>query len=275
MLQHHQYEGIHYWQTARDYLGKTLYVTGFYLVDNSLIDCGPTNALPILKNLFQDLPINEILITHHHEDHTGNLKYLLEQKHCIAYAHPLAAKGMRMVSEHVPMYRNIVWGRPEFAETKSIGREVSTGNHQLQVIETPGHSEDHLCLFEPEKKWLFTGDLYLSGYMRYLRDDENIYEIMRSLKQLIELKPKVLFCNHRGPVENAGTALQKKLSFLENLRDDVMDCLQNGEPFDRIYKKFKNDLVFRWFSAGELCTSNLIQAFANQASKGQAEIQNK
>jgi hypothetical protein len=54
-----------------------------------------------------------------------------------------------------------------------------------------------------------------------------------------------------------------------------MDCLQNGEPFDRIYKKFKNDLVFRWFSAGELCTSNLIQAFANQASKGQAEIQNK
>jgi endoribonuclease LACTB2 len=266
MLHHHEYDGIHYWQTSRDYLGKNLYVTGFYFVDGLLIDCGPTNALPILKNLFRDLPAKQILITHHHEDHTGNLKYLYESKNLLAYAHPLAEKGMRKVSEHIPIYRQIVWGRPAFAEMKSISREVSSESHQFQVVETPGHSEDHLCLFEPEKRWLFTGDLYLSSYMRYLRNDENIYEIMQSLKTLIDLQPRILFCNHRGPIENAAAALKNKLTFLENLRDEVLDCVRKGEPFDRIYRNFKKDRVFRWFSAGELCTSNLIHALADQSS---------
>ncbi|HSE39587.1 MAG TPA: MBL fold metallo-hydrolase [Acidobacteriota bacterium] len=266
MLQHSEYEGIHYWQTARNYLGKNLYVTGFYLVDDLLIDCGPTNALPILKNLFQDLPIQKVVITHHHEDHTGNLKYLLENKRMPVFSHPLAGEGMRIVSEHIPMYRNIVWGRPDYAPMETIGNEVSTQKNLFQVIETPGHSMDHICFFDPERKWLFTGDLYLSSYMRYLRSDENIYQIMQSLKKLIDLKPKVLFCNHRGPVENAVPALQKKYSFLEKLRDEVLDCVRKGESFDRVYRNFKSDLAYRWFSAGELCTANLIHAFADQVS---------
>jgi glyoxylase-like metal-dependent hydrolase (beta-lactamase superfamily II) len=264
MLHHTQYEVIHYWQTARDYLGKNIYITGFYLVDDLLIDCGPTNALPILKNLFRDLPAQKVVITHHHEDHTGNLKYLLDNKRLDVFAHPQAGEGMRIVSEHIPMYRNIVWGKPEFAPMQTIPAEINTRQNRFQVIETPGHSIDHICLFDAERKWLFTGDLYLSSYMRYLRSDENIYQIMESLKKLIEVKPKVLFCNHRGPVENAESALQKKYSFLEKLRDEVLDCVQKGESFNRVYRNFKKDIAYRWFSAGELCTSNLIHAFADQ-----------
>jgi glyoxylase-like metal-dependent hydrolase (beta-lactamase superfamily II) len=275
MLEHHEYERIHYWQTARNYLGKNLYITGFYLIDGLLIDCGPTNALPILKNLFNDIPAKQIIITHHHEDHTGNLKYLCENKNLPAYAHPLAEIGMRKVSEHVPIYRQIVWGRPAFAEMKCVENEVATASHRFQIIETPGHSEDHLCFFEPEKKWLFTGDLYLSSYMRYLRNDENIYEIMCSLKKLIGLNPRILFCNHRGPVENAVPALQKKLAFLEKLRDEVLECVNKGENFDRVYRNFKRDTVFRWFSAGELCTSNLIHALADQASMDRIHIHSR
>lgn len=262
MLKHFEYESIHYWQTARDYFGKNLYITGFYFLDGVLIDCGPTNSLPQLVRLFDDFPpIKQILVSHHHEDHTGNLKYLCEKKGVPAFAHPFAERNLQTVSREIPFYRKVVWGRPRPIAIENVPGEIQTTAHLLRVIETPGHSEDHLCFFEPERKWLFTGDLYLSSYLRYLRADENIYEIMRSVQKMIDLKPLVLFCNHRGPVENAIEALQKKLGFLEGLRDEVLDCLCKGDSLDRVKRNFRSDFFYRWFSAGELCTSNLIDSF--------------
>jgi glyoxylase-like metal-dependent hydrolase (beta-lactamase superfamily II) len=95
-----------------------------------------------------------------------------------------------------------------------IAQEVETPHYSFEVVPTPGHSEDHLCLFERKNRWLFTGDLYLASYLRYLRDDENIYEIMNSLRKLIDLHPALLFCNHRGFIADGEKQLAKKLSFL-------------------------------------------------------------
>lgn len=38
------------------------------------------------------------------------------------------------------------------------GETISTGRFNLQVIWTPGHSSGHVCLYEKEKKILFSGD---------------------------------------------------------------------------------------------------------------------
>lgn len=32
---------------------------------------------------------------------------------------------------------------------------------------------DHVCLFEPEQGWLFSGDLFIHERVRYLRNDED------------------------------------------------------------------------------------------------------
>jgi glyoxylase-like metal-dependent hydrolase (beta-lactamase superfamily II) len=50
------------------------------------------------------------------------------------------------------------------------------------VIPTPGHSEDHICLFEPNEGWLFSGDLFISERVKYMREDENVYSLLDSLK---------------------------------------------------------------------------------------------
>src|SRR5690625_6674953 len=36
---------------------------------------------------------------------------------------------------------------------------LETAHHQFIPIHTPGHTNDHVVLYEPNKKWLFTGDL--------------------------------------------------------------------------------------------------------------------
>lgn len=266
MLQHDTYGPVHYWEVARSYLGKQLYTTGFFYLDGVLIDCGPANTLPRLKPLFSDLTIDRVLITHHHEDHSGNAFHLNRSRGISIFAHPDAPASLEDVSRNIPFYRNLIWGRPQSVVMENIPLFVETNARTLEVIHTPGHSEDHLCFWDGSNSWLFTGDLYLASYLRYLREDEDIFEIMRSLRKLIDLRPKVLFCNHRGPIENGEQALSKKLSFLERMRDEVQTAVEKGIPLNRVAAQLlKKDLFFRFFSAGEFSTMNLLRAFAGVA----------
>jgi len=264
MITHHILDQVHYWKVARSYAGQYFYSTGFFYIDSILIDCGPINMGRSLQKLFAGLGATKVLVTHHHEDHTGNLQKLAKQG-MIILAHPRSEGLLQRVSKNIPFYRNLIWGRPLPVPIAAIPREVETKRYGFQVVETPGHSEDQICLFERTTRWLFTGDLYLASYLRYLRDDENIYEIMHSLQKLIDLHPDVLFCNHRGFVTDGEKQLAKKLSFLEELRDQVLRSQDEGVPVaDFIGKIFKPDRFFRWLSLGEFSTINLVQAFLNK-----------
>ena len=214
-----------------------------------------------LEKLFSGLPVARVLVTHHHEDHTGNL-FRLAQKQIPILAHSRSAALLDEVCIDLPFYRNFIWGRPYPTGLSVLPDEVETTRCSLEVIETPGHAEDHVCFFEPRLRWLFTGDLYLASYLRYLREDENIYEIMESLQRLVNLHPDRLFCNHRGFVADGEKQLAKKLSFLQELRDQVLRSQEEGIPVaDFIKKVFRPDRFFRWLSRGEFSTTNLVQAF--------------
>ena len=263
MLDRMEFEGVHYWRVARSYFGRNLYTTGFYLVDDALVDCGPPNARGQLAGLFRDLPAKQVVITHHHEDHTGNAAFLAKTRGWSVSGHPAGGKALELISHGVPFYRRVVWGIPDAWSYAPLSEGAQAGKYWLQAIPTPGHSEDHLCFFVPEKGWLFTGDLYLSGYLRYLREDEDIYAMMRSLRTLMQLKPRVLFCNHRGPVVEGEEALGKKLAFLERMRDEVLAGVERGASVaDLARQHLRNDWFFRRFSGGEFSARNLIRALA-------------
>ena len=261
MLEHSEFEGVHYWKVARSYFGKSLYTTGFYLLDEVLIDCGPPNARRQLIPLFRDLPAKRILITHHHEDHTGNAAFLARTRGLPVSGHRDGCGSLELISRGIPFYRRVVWGVPDAFPYSTAPESQETSKHLLQALETPGHSRDHLCFFVEKKGWLFTGDLYLSGYLRYLREDEDIHALMYALRRMIQLKPRVIFCNHRGPVLDGEKALGKKLAFLEQLRDRVMEGAGRGlSPEELARSLMKKDLFFRHFSGGEFSSLNLIRA---------------
>ncbi len=261
VLAHTAFEDVHYWQVARSYLGQSLYTTGFFLVDDLLIDCGPPNARRILTPLFKSLTVHRMVLTHHHEDHTGNAGHFVDRG-IRPEGHMLLAPSLQQVSRKIPAYRRVVWGRPKPVNLAQLDPFVQSARRGFLIIETPGHSPDHVCLLEEKNRWLFTGDLFLSTYLRYLRDDEDVYAIMRSLRTLIDLRPSVLFCNHRGPVADAESALGKKLAFLETVRDRVLESVRKGQPLQSVAADlFRSDRVMRWFSQGQFSSINLLQAF--------------
>jgi ribonuclease/clavin/mitogillin len=265
MIEHQLFEDVHYWQVARSFARKYVYSTGFFFLDSVLIDCGPINMSRHLAKLFSSLNPAKVVVTHHHEDHTGNLHQLLRNGGIQCFAHSEMEALLRQTCNDIPFYRRLIWGRPKPAAVTPVAQELETSRRCLEVIPTPGHSDDHICLFERKKRWLFTGDLYLASYLRYLREDENIYEIMNSLRRLIDLHPVVIFCNHRGFIANGENQLAKKLSFLEELRDQILRSKEEGVAVEEFLRKsFRPDHFFRWLSQGEFSTENLIQAFVNQ-----------
>ena len=72
------------------------------------------------------------------------------------------------------IYRRVAWGRFTTVEAAPLPEVVEAGGVRLEVVETPGHSPDHVCFFERERGWLFTGDLFLAERQRYLRMDEDL-----------------------------------------------------------------------------------------------------
>ena len=58
---------------------------------------------------------------------------------------PLVSAGFA-----IEPYRVYAWGRPKPVRCEPLGDELRCREMRFDVLHTPGHSHDHVCLFEPE-----------------------------------------------------------------------------------------------------------------------------
>src|SRR4051794_32337892 len=82
--------------------------------------------------------LTDILVTHHHHDHTGGIEELKEAYRCRVVA-PAAEAG----------------GIPDVDETVRENDTVRVGGLQARVIETPGHTAGHITYVFPDEKLAF------------------------------------------------------------------------------------------------------------------------
>jgi ribonuclease/clavin/mitogillin len=212
---------------ARTFFGRALYTVAIYLVDGLLIDSGPPVTARQLGRWLHGQGVEQIINTHHHEDHSGGNRWLQQALRVPVRVPP----GTVPLLAHFPRleaYRRLVWGQPANFGADSLREVVESSHYRFQVIPTPGHCPDHVCLFEPEQGWLFSGDLYIQERARYLRADVNLYQLMESLQHVLTLRPRLLLCCHAGIIEDASGAIERKLAYWDQLRVQVQDLHQAG-----------------------------------------------
>jgi hydroxyacylglutathione hydrolase len=153
--------------------------------------------------------LTDILVTHHHADHTGGIPELKANHRC------------RVVAPHAEAARI-----PLVDETVRENDKVRVGGLEANVIETPGHTSGHISYVFPADKLAFVGDtLFSIGCGRVI---EGTMEMMwQSLLKLRGLPDDTrIYCGHEYTVANvrfartiepANTALAAREKEVEKL----------------------------------------------------------
>jgi len=205
-----------------------------YRLGSTVIDTGPPNQWRRVRAFLAERAVRQVVVTHYHEDHGGNLAPIRR-----AFAAPVFAPslGLAELASGFPQrpYQRLFWGRPERVEARELPLRVQLdGGGALEAIPAAGHSADMTCLLERERGWLFTGDLYIAARTRLLRQDEDLGAEIASLRRVLELDFDTVFCAHRGVLGAGKAALRRKLDFLDSLCQQVADLRGQGRSRDEI-----------------------------------------
>ena len=129
--------------------------------------------------------LTDILVTHHHADHTGGIRALKDKYRCRVVA---PAKEAARI--------------PAVDETVREGDQVAVGKLTANVIETPGHTLGHIAYWFHGEQLVFVGDtLFSIGCGRVIEGDADM--MWASLKKLRDLPNDTeIFCGHEYTAAN-------------------------------------------------------------------------
>jgi len=166
---------------------------------NTLIDTGSDPA--ILERIAEaptgvgKRSIEQIILTHSHSDHMSLLPVIREKFQPVVYAHSAFAGADEVVKN---------------------GQILHCGDRYFEVICSPGHSSDSICLFCAADGVLFVGDTNL-----VIRTAEGTYEdgFVDALEYMCRLDVRTIYSGHDAPIVSGARALLR-----ESLNNVHMAC---------------------------------------------------
>ncbi len=129
--------------------------------------------------------LSDILVTHHHGDHTAGIGELKARHKCRVVAPRAEAERIAHVDE-----------------TVGEGDTVRVGTLEGRVIETPGHTAGHISYFFPADKLAFVGDtLFSIGCGRVIEGNpEMMWNSLLTLRALPD--DTRFYCGHEYTAAN-------------------------------------------------------------------------
>jgi glyoxylase-like metal-dependent hydrolase (beta-lactamase superfamily II) len=231
------------------------YEVSAYLVRGTLVDTGCACMGADLAAWLAATPVAGAVVTHYHEDHAGNAERLAQLGVPLwlfeATRRHLAASGP------VRLYRRFTWGAPSPLRSP-VKPYLPAG---LEILPTPGHSEDHHVVIDPGTGTVFGGDLYLGVKVRVAHPGENPRQQVASLRLVLARAPARLFDAHRGQVPDAVGALRAKIAWMEDTIGAIDQRIARGWS-DRAIRRevLGREAPLGYLSGGEYSTLNLVRA---------------
>jgi glyoxylase-like metal-dependent hydrolase (beta-lactamase superfamily II) len=183
-----------------EYSSNVYLVTGTWntLSDmNTLIDVGrDPSIIPGLEAASTGLgkkKVEQVILTHSHYDHVTLLPLICSMFSPVVYAASPFFEGVDI----------IVKG----------GEHVTIGDRDFEVIYTPGHSNDSICLYCRQEGVLFSGDTPL---VIHTTDGTYEPEFIGALETLCNRDIRSIYFGHGPPLFNGCNEILKES--LENVR---------------------------------------------------------
>lgn len=232
------------------------YDVSAYLLGDVLVDTGfPRGGRALLEAVAAMRP-RGVVLTHWHEDHAGNAAALA------ARGTPMAmdARCEALLRERpaIRFYRRAVWGW-----TPRLTAPVRTFDvAPFALVETPGHSADHVGVWDAERRILVSGDLYLGVKVRIAHEeDESPRALVASLRRAAALEPRLLLDAHRGPVRDAAAHLRAKAEWNEEQIGEIERLSAAGvSPREIVKRLYGGESLVGWVSGLEYSRRGFVRA---------------
>ncbi|XP_059607983.1 beta-lactamase-like protein 2 homolog [Phlebotomus argentipes] len=203
----------------------TLQGTNTYLIGSGrkrlLLDAGEPDKPKFIENLRkvlkeENVAIENILITHWHNDHLGGVKDVLEiseAKDCKVWKFPR--------TDAEDSYQNL----PASLKLLPLrdGQRFAVEGATIEVIHTPGHTTDHVVVSHEESGALFSGDCILGDATTVFED---LYDYMKSLEKILQLEPTVIYPAHGSIIENPNDRIKYYIMHRKKREEAICELLK-------------------------------------------------
>ncbi|MGC8609860.1 MAG: MBL fold metallo-hydrolase [Thermoplasmata archaeon] len=224
---------------------------------------GRTSGEKLIKRL-NEMKISgkfiNFFVSHRHADHSAGAAYLINRiKNGIIHAHPITIANLinpdKINKATVEMYGNlgeiIEYVNNEYLHAVVEPSKIDLGNgHVIEVINTPGHTSDHLMYYDEKSQFLFLGDgagLFSpeSGIPlpNSFPPSFKYEEYRKSLLKIMDYEPKIIGFSHYGSVK--GSAVKKILNLSIEILDDWYKIFTENDRLNAeqiIFEKYSDDL---------------------------------
>lgn len=225
-------------KAATEQDGSAIMFVYAYLVRDALFDTGCPNAIDGMREFAHGNKINQVYISHSHEDHVGCCK-VFEGKAAI-YANEPAQKAMRNPPQRTEFFK-FVWGQPEpVSELTIMPDRFSIGDLNFEVVPIPGHTMEMVGFYEPVKKWFFSADaLPLPSKKRIAMPDENVPQMVATMEKILAMDIEILFDSHKGPIESPQEHIQTRIDYIKEVQQEAQELHESGKTIKEIQEILK------------------------------------
>lgn len=248
-------------------IGKPWFNVYCFILDNVLIDTAQAHCKEKVVTTFAHKRIDKILLTHFHEDHSGNVATLAHEHKAEVFAHLLTKEKVKQGFELYP-YERVLFGHitPYTKPINDFPVIIETTHHKLLPIYTPGHSDDHTVFLEKDKGWLFSGDLFVGIKIRVFRKGEKFWPQVESFKKVLQYDFDVLFCAHHPRLKDGKQQMQAKLQYFEDFGGKAQQLYQKGLSVKEIIKTMhlRENHLIRILVSNDVSVRYMVEAALDQ-----------
>lgn len=235
------------------YTGTNSYIVGTGSV--AVIDPGPDDPIhlaALLSALDPGETISHIIVTHTHLDHSGLARRLSNETKAPVLGFGTFTEGRSAIMQQLAD-KGLVGGGEGIDRTfepdiRVSNEDVISGDTwKLDVLHTPGHAANHICLALGET--LFTGD-HVMGWASSMVSppDGDLAAFMQSCRRLQRRSDQRYLPGHGAPVESPSERLNWLIEHRQAREQQILAALTES-PSDvpeltlRVYHDAPADLI--------------------------------
>lgn len=192
-----------------------------YLINGSkriLVDPGHYHLFGNIKDHLSGLSIplqdlDLIFLTHGHPDHVEAIRAFSNSRALVAL-HETELDFLKKLAPHYGTAMGIADFEPQILLREGA---LQVGDMKFQIIHAPGHSPGSICLYWPQEKALFTGDvIFNQGIGRTDLPGGDGETLKESIRRLSKLDVEHLLSGH-GEIVSGAARVKRNFSEVERV----------------------------------------------------------